>query len=88
MANENQLSEWAYLEKKHQDRKKIIATKIEYTPEELDCMPVEERKNAILKIKQDETMYWQRKSAEMYYYLTIASLIAGALIGFIYILKP
>jgi len=42
---------------------------------------------AILQMKQDETMKWQRLCSQLVYYVTIASIILGGLIGFIILIN-
>jgi hypothetical protein len=60
-------------------RNEIIDSKIFLSYEELDEMSQDNRINAIIQMKQDETMRWQRLVSKMYYYITVSSFILGAL---------
>jgi len=86
---EEQLQEQSRQEvQKEQERLHIIVNeKIFYSEEELSEMSQMDRVNAILQMKQDETMKWQRLCSQLVYYVTIASIILGGIIGFITILK-
>jgi hypothetical protein len=65
----------------------IVNEKIFYSGDELSQMDKTNRVKAILQMKQDETMKWQRLCSQLVYYVTIASIILGGIIGFITILK-
>ena len=65
----------------------IVNEKIFYSEQELSEMSKSDRVTAILQMKQDETMNWQRLCSQLVYYVTIFSLILGGLIAFITILK-
>jgi len=65
----------------------IINKKIFYSNEELSEMSKSDRVMAILQMKQDETMKWQRLCSQLVYYVTIASIILGGLIGFIILIN-
>jgi hypothetical protein len=65
----------------------IVNNKIFYSEEELSEMSKSDRFTAILQMKQDETMKWQRLCSQLVYYVTIASIILGGLIGFIILIN-
>lgn len=60
-------------------REEIVNAKVFYSHEELDSMRHSDRMKAIMQIKQDETMRWQRMTAKLHYYIMVASLILTAL---------
>lgn len=64
---------------REKERMEIIKTKIHYSWDELTEMSHPERIIAMLQMKQDETMKWQRLSSQLYYYITIISIIVVAL---------
>lgn len=68
-------------------REEIIKSKIFFSYEELEEMSQADRINAIIQMKQDETMKWQRMSSQMYYWITTISLIIGGIAGFIYVIS-
>jgi len=72
---------------REQERDEIIKEKIFFSYEELEQMSQADRINAILQMKQDETMKWQRLSSQMYYWVTTISLILGGLIGLFYVMS-
>jgi hypothetical protein len=86
---EEQLQEQARQEvQNEQERLHIIVNKkIFYSEEELSEMSQMDRANAIIQMKQDETMKWQRLCSQLVYYVTIASLILGGIIGFIILIN-
>jgi len=64
------------LELKNQtQRSELIKSKIFFSYDELDAMSQEDRINAIMRMKQDETMKWQRLASQLHYYLMVASLV-------------
>lgn len=65
----------------------IVNEKIFYSGDELSQMDKTNRVKAILQMKQDETMKWQRLCSQLVYYVTIASIILGGLIGFIILIN-
>ena len=60
-------------------RDEIIKSKIFFSYDELEAMSEEDRVNAILQMKQDETMKWQRLASQLHYYIMVASLILGGI---------
>ena len=63
-------------------REEIIKSKVFFSYEELDEMTHEDRIKAVMRMKQDETMKWQRLASQLHYYIMIASLILGGLVAF------
>jgi hypothetical protein len=63
-------------------REQIIKSRIFFSYEELESMSQADRIAAIIQMKQDETMKWQRLASQLHYYIMIVSLILGAVIAF------
>lgn len=63
-------------------REEIIKSKVFFSYEELEDMPQSDRMKAIMWMKQDETMKWQRLASQLHYYVMIASIILGGLAAF------
>jgi hypothetical protein len=76
------------LAQKEQERMDIIVNqRIFYSYDELLLMSPTDRANAILQMKQDETMKWQRLASQLHYYVMICSIIVGGLAAFILLLS-
>jgi len=65
----------------------IVNEKIFYSYDDLSLMSPTERAIAVLQMKQDETMRWQRIASQLHYYLMICSIVVGALAAFILLLS-
>jgi len=65
--------------KDSQYRDIIIGTKINFTLEELSKMSKDDRIKAMLQVKQDETMNWQRATAKLHYYVIWISIAIVAI---------
>ena len=63
-------------------REEIIDAKVFYSYEELDTMSQSDRMKAVMQMKQDETMKWQRMAAKLHYYVMVGSLILGFIAAF------
>lgn len=63
-------------------REEIIDAKVFYSYEELDTMSQSDRMKAVMQMKQDETMKWQRMAAKLHYYIMVGSLILGFIAAF------
>ena len=72
---------------KERVREEIIKSRIFYSYEELEDMSQADRINAIIQMKQDETMKWQRLASQLHYYIMVISLILGGLVGFFYLIS-
>jgi hypothetical protein len=68
-------------------REEIIKSRIFFSYEELEDMPQADRINAIMQMKQDETMKWQRLASQLHYYIMVGSLILGALGALIFVMS-
>jgi hypothetical protein len=68
-------------------RTELIKGKIMFTEDEMEEMTKEERIVAIMRMKQDETMKWQRLASQLHYYIMVGSLILGGLIAFAFIVN-
>ena len=65
----------------------IVNEKVFYSYDELSEMSPTDRTKALLQMKQDETMKWQRLASQLHYYLMICSIIVGGLAAFILLLS-
>lgn len=70
---------------KEAQRMDIIKSKIFYSWDELSQMPHADAMKAMIQMKQDETMKWQRLCSQLIYYVTVVSLILGAIVGFVFL---
>jgi len=68
-------------------RDQIIKSRIFYSYEELESMSDADRIAAIIQMKQDETMKWQRLASQLHYYVMVISLILGALGALIFVMS-
>jgi len=68
-------------------REQIIKSRIFYSYEELESMSDADRIAAIIQMKQDETMKWQRLASQLHYYIMVGSLILGALGALIFVMS-
>lgn len=74
-------------EQKEGVRDQIIKSRIFYSHEELESMSDADRIAAIIQMKQDETMKWQRLASQLHYYIMVGSLILGTLGSLIFIMS-
>jgi hypothetical protein len=72
---------------KERVREEIIKSRIFFSYEELEDMPQADRINAIMQMKQDETMKWQRLASQLHYYIMVGSLILGAFGALIFVMS-
>lgn len=56
-------------------RTEMIKGSVFYSASELDDMTDDQKMDAIMRMKQDETMKWQRLASQLQYYIMVVSLI-------------